>query len=236
MKLSFYYGTDKIEFNVIYRKRKTMEIRIEPPGIITVIAPLKTPEAIVIERTKTKANWILKKKKFYKENDYKKPERSYKTGETFMYLGQNYSLEVKLDLSNKKAKVYLEPEKICVMASSEEGEFIKVALVKWYKERAMEKVNERVLYFQKYFFNTPRSVRVKEQKKRWGTCTGRDDLLFNWRIIMAAPEALDYVVIHEMCHMMEKNHSKQYWKLVSSIMPDYKERKALLEKLELYFC
>lgn len=65
MKLSFYYGTDKIEFNVIYRKRKTMEIRIEPPDIITVIAPLKTPEAIVIERTKTKANWILKKKKFY---------------------------------------------------------------------------------------------------------------------------------------------------------------------------
>lgn len=93
------------------------------------------------------------------------------------------------------------------------------------KIKAQEVVRERVQYYQRFFSKTPKAIKIKEQKKRWGSCTYQNELLFNWRIIMARSDALDYIVVHEMCHRVHKDHSKNYWNPVASVLPDYEKGK-----------
>nr|MBP8743465.1 M48 family metallopeptidase [Acidaminococcaceae bacterium] len=109
-------------------------------------------------------------------------------------------------------------------------ERIEKALNKWYRERAQELITQRVLYYGRFFDGKPSAVQIKEQKKRWGSCTYNNKLLFNWRCIMARREALDYVVVHEMSHMVQKNHSPAFWQIVETIMPEYKLEKKWLKE------
>ena len=102
---------------------------------------------------------------------------------------------------------------------------IKKAMENWYREKTLAKVKERVSYYSSYFNNEVTTVKVKEQKKRWASCTSKNELLFNWRCVMAPVFVLDYIVVHEMCHMEYKNHSKDFWNRVYAVMPDYEVRK-----------
>lgn len=99
---------------------------------------------------------------------------------------------------------------------------------RWYRDKAKEVISARIKYYQKFFSIAPADIKIREQKKRWGSCTSKNELLFNWRSIMAKSHALDYIIVHEMCHMYYKNHSKDFWKLVSSVLPDYQIRKEWL--------
>ena len=99
----------------------------------------------------------------------------------------------------------------------------------WYREKTLAKVKERVSYYSSYFNNEVTTVKVKERKKRWASCTSKNELLFNWRCAMAPVFVLDYIVVHEMCHMEYKNHSKDFWNRVYAVMPDYEVRKSWLK-------
>lgn len=229
MMLSFDYGTRKIEFALEYRTRKTMEIRVEPPNIINVVAPVNTPEAVVIEKVKSKSSWIVQKLFELKNMEYRKIKREFVNGESFMYLGRNYSLQIIDDDQIKKPEVKLYRGKFYVLANTREEQIIKKAMETWYRKKALEKIKEKVQYYQPYFAEKPANIKVKEQKKRWASCTSKNELLFNWRCVMAPSPVLDYIVVHEMCHMVHRNHSKEFWNLLSSIIPDYKIRKEWLK-------
>lgn len=230
MKSSFIYEGKNIEFQLILKKRKTMEISIEPPNKVTVKAPLKVPEEKILEKVKEKGAWILKKLEYYKEVSYREVKKEYKAGELFMYLGKTYPLTLIIDPSIKKPKVHFYEEKLCVTVLQANKEVIREAIKAWYKEKAREKIEERVAYYEKYFQHKPTKITIKDQKKRWGSCTYNNELLFNLRCVMAPLEALDYVVVHEMCHMQHKNHSKDFWQAVESILPNYKSSKEWFKK------
>lgn len=230
MKLSYEYEDKIIEFTVVFRKRRTMSIQVVPPNIVTVIAPLKTHEDRIIEVVKTKSKWILKKLTEMKELEYEKKEPQYINGEEFLYMGDSYSLEIVVSSNNKRPEVRLINKTIYVHCNTVEKETIKKALKEWYKARATEKINERIEHYQPYFNVKPNVVKVKEQQKRWGSCSSKGTLLFNWRCIMAPLSVLDYVVVHEMSHLIHMNHSKDYWSLVKQVLPDYEEAKAWLNK------
>ena len=87
--------------------------------------------------------------------------------------------------------------------------------------KAIEKINERIRYYQAQFDVKPKKVIIKDQEKRWGSCTKDNQLLFNWKCIMAPSPVLDYIVVHEMCHMVHMNHSKEFWHLLKRVLPDY---------------
>ncbi|HEY8892903.1 MAG TPA: SprT family zinc-dependent metalloprotease [Clostridium sp.] len=229
MKLSFKYGTTNIAFNVEYKNRKTMEIAVEAPNIITVTAPIGTSEERVVEKVKCKANWIIQQIYAYKHMHYVHINREFVNGESFMYLGRNYSLQIELDLNIKNTKVKLFRGKFIVTAPNKNEEDIRKAMEVWYRGRAKEMIGLKVKYYQRFFNIVPTVVKVKEQKKRWASCTSKNELLFNWRCIMAKANALDYIIVHEMCHMYHKNHSKEFWELVASVMPDYEIRKEWLK-------
>lgn len=229
MKLSFQYGTRTVEFDVVYRKRKTLEISVEPPNVITVVAPNNTPENIIIEKIKSRAEWIVQKIYSFKDMQYQKINREFVSGESFMYLGRNYSLQVVIDENIKKPEVKLYHSKFYVTIAKRDDKAIHKAMEEWYRKKTKEKIEERIKYYERFFNLTPTAVKIKEQQKRWGSCTAKNELLFNWRCAMARTNALDYIVVHEMCHMYHKNHSKEFWELLNSIMPDYEGRKEWLK-------
>ncbi|MBA5850140.1 M48 family metallopeptidase [Clostridium sp. cel8] len=228
MKLELTYGTTNIAFNVIFKNRKTMEISIKPPNIITVTAPIGTKEDEILKKVESKGSWIVKKISFFKHMQYRHIKREFVNGESFMYLGRNYSLQIEADSNLKKTEVKLYRGKFLVKTNSRNAEDIRNAMEKWYRAKANEVIKLRVKYYQKFFDIYPTNIRIKEQKKRWGSCTSKNELLFNWRCIMAKSNALDYIIVHEMCHMYHKDHSKEFWKLVGLVLPDYEMRKEWL--------
>jgi predicted metal-dependent hydrolase len=229
MKLELMYGTTNIAFDVIFKNRKNMEIAVEPPNNITVTAPIGTKEEEILKKVESKGIWIIQKIYSFKHMQYRHIEREFVNGESFMYLGRNYSLQIEVDLSVKKPEVKLYRGKFIVKASDKYEENIRKAMEVWYRNKSKELIDNRIKYYSKYFDKMPIDIKIKEQKKRWGSCTAKNELLFNWRCIMAKSNALDYIVVHEMCHMYHKNHSKEFWGLVASVLSDYEIRKEWLK-------
>nr|WP_207789035.1 YgjP-like metallopeptidase domain-containing protein [Neobacillus terrae] len=133
MKHSIIYGTKTIEFSIEYRKRKTMEISVEPPHNVSVVAPTNTPEAIILQKVKNKAGWIVQRLYLLKEMEYKKIEREMVNGESFMYLGRNYSLQFLIDKEVKQPIVKLFQGKFLVTSAEKDEDLIRQAFEKWYK-------------------------------------------------------------------------------------------------------
>ncbi|WP_297429490.1 M48 family metallopeptidase [Clostridium sp.] len=259
MKYKFEYENNEIEFNIIRRKRKTICIKIEEGGEVVVIAPLKTSREYILLVVKNKAQWILEKKKEVKERGYIKVKRDFTPGSTFMYLGEEYPFELIYNEKKKKISIELINELSCdydknisanknikIESSRQESLFnkntfiiitntldegkLKEALEKWYRTKTLEIVQKRIDYYSNNFKDRVTAIRVKEQKRRWASCTGKNVILFNWRISMARADVLDYIVVHEMCHMDHRNHSKYFWNRVGEIMPDYKVKHEWLKK------
>ncbi|MBT2644766.1 M48 family metallopeptidase [Bacillus sp. ISL-41] len=223
------YGTKTIEYSVEFRERKSLEISVEAPNIVSVVAPLNTPEEIIEQKVKKKAQWIVQKLFLFKDMEFQKINRELVNGESFMYMGRNYSLQLIIDESIKEPAVKLYQGKFLITTPTKSQELLRTSLEKWYREKTLEKVSEKVSYFQHFFKKKPNDIKVKEQQKRWASCTSKNELLFNWRCAMAPSHVIDYIVVHEMCHMYHMNHSQEFWDLLSSVMPDYERRKEWLK-------
>lgn len=228
MKLGFQYGTKYIDFNVVFKERNTMSIEVEPSGEVNVISPLGVTEIDILKKVKSKARWIVQKQYYTKFINVNKINREAVNGESYMYLGRNYSLLLDVNDDMKDIVVKLYRGKFIIETYTMDQEKIKLALENWYREKTLLRVKERVNYFKQYFNMSPKYTKVKEQKKRWASCTSNNELLFNWRCSMAPANILDYIVVHEMCHMLYKDHSKEFWDKVSAVMPDYEVRKEWL--------
>ncbi len=227
MKLE--YKSEVIEFTISYSKRKSIGIKISPPGLVSVAAPSGLPREVVKDVVEEKAEWILKKLAEVRTRQSLRVEKAFVEGEAFMYLGKTYSLAIHEDKGRRKAFVKIESGKLNVYTPSRAPELLRGALELWYREETKQRVLDCIQRYQPYFEVKPSGVQIKEQKRRWGSCTSKRKLLFNWRISMAPIEILDYIVVHEMCHMIHMNHSKAYWMLVQSLVPDYKEKMAWLK-------
>jgi hypothetical protein len=228
MRLAYDYGTQRIEFDVVFRNRKTLTIEIEAPNSITVIAPHGKSEDEILKTVKGKSKWIVQKLFEIKEMEYRKRNWEYVNGESFIYMGRNYSLQIVVDETVRMPEAKLTRGKFVVSVQNKDFDQIRLALENWYKDKAKEKIKERVDYYQSHFDHKPKRVVIKDQQKRWGSCTKDHQLLFNWKCVMAPSPVLDYIVVHEMCHMVHMNHSNEFWHLLKRILPDYEQRKSWL--------
>lgn len=228
MKLGFQYGTRYIDFNVVFKERKTMSIEVDPSGEVNVISPLGVAEKDILKKVKSKAKWIVQKQYDVKFINVNKINREAVNGESYMYLGRNYSLLIDVNDARKDILVKLFRGKFIIETYTKDQSKIKIALENWYREKTLLRVRERVNYFKQYFNITPKDIKVKEQKKRWASCTASNELLFNWRCSMAPANILDYIVLHEMTHMIYKDHSREFWDRMATVMPDYEARKEWL--------
>lgn len=210
MKIDF--DDFSIDCNIQYGKRKRLMISIDPTGFITIKAPNNTPEEKIIEAVKPLGNKLKKK---LEELEVLRSQFSSKTydGEgKFLYLGEEYPLNqlINTDGLNEEEQ--------------------KASLKKFYISDCKRIIGERLKIYQDQLRLVPKEFKIDESKSRWGSCSSEKKLTFNYRLAMAPMECVDYVVVHELCHLQHMNHDRSFWRLVGSILPDYKERQEYLKK------
>lgn len=229
MRSSIQYEDRIIDFDIKYGNRRTTAIHIKPPDRITVFTPINTPERVIRKRVKSKGEWILKKLSELKHLDPEKFRKGFVDGEGFLFLGKSYNLEIVRN-GLKIPKVFFREGVFYLETGVFETSRLRKAMEKWYRKKADRIINDRVELYVKKIGKRPRSARAKEQKQRWGSCTSRGDLYFNWRCVMAPPGIIDYIVVHEMSHLVHSNHSRAFWHKVESVLPDFRKRRKWLKE------
>jgi predicted metal-dependent hydrolase len=151
-------------------------------------------------------------------------EKVYDDGERFLYLGKDYPILVSHEPNIEKDKVVFEENTLFIYVKQLDDERIKQALKRFYYQKCKALIEKRIQLYQNNFKTKPRSIRINDSKKTWGTCDSTRQLTFNWKLAMAPMEVIDYVVVHEMCHMVHMNHDRSFWRLVGKILPDYEQR------------
>ena len=211
-----------IKINKLVRsKRKTLALIVETDGTLTVRAPQRMKEADIRHFIETKADWIKRKQaKAWEAAVYL---RKYVDGESFWYLGENILLCI---VAGKKPALVLDGLFKLSASAQPKAEAVFTA---WYRKRARTVLTERVEFFSRgYGFKAGR-IRISSARTRWGSCSSKGTLSFTWRLVMAPMNVVDYVVVHELCHLTAMNHSKAFWAEVEKILPDYKERRKWLK-------
>ena len=209
---------------VIRSKRKTISLQVSDNAALIVRAPFKVSDEIINRVILRHSDWIEKKKKEMQLRDIKFSKKEFINGEGFLYIGNYYRLrlvenqEIPLNFENG---FYLSKDYLIGA---------KEIFIDWYKMRAYEKISERVKWYaQKRGFKYNR-INITNAQKRWGSCSCSNNLNFSWRLIMAPLPVVDYVVVHELVHLDEKNHSKAFWNKVKMLITDYKKHQEWLKK------
>lgn len=225
------YGKNAISFDVQFRSRTTLDIAVEPDRSVVVKVPEKADLNIVDRRVKAKARWILKQQQFFEQFILRTPPRQYVSGETHLYLGRQYRLKIhNADHSRVKllgGYIHIHTPK------PKDTEIVKQLLDDWYLDHAKAKFQERLDQCFKSFdhLGQPQpNLKIRTLQKRWGSLTPTGNLLLNRDLIRAPRQCIDYVVIHELCHLKYPDHSPQFYKFISLILPDWEKKKLKLEK------
>jgi len=207
---------------------KSASIHVDGEGV-TVRVPEWISDSSVEDLVTRKSLWIKRK---LRDANLVTPYRSreYVSGESFSYFGKNYRLKVlEGDISSVKIQgEFIEAVVPDFIVSKEE--LVRSLLIEWYQKQARQRLKEKTHRYAKIIQVEPRSVSVKDYKSRWGSCSVNGDISYNWRIVIAPHSIVDYVVVHELCHIREHNHSPEYWKHVGRVILDFKERRQWLRQ------
>ncbi|WP_026190334.1 M48 family metallopeptidase [Halomicrobium katesii] len=163
-------------------------------------------------------NWVLSKKRKYDSFRERAPDRVFAPGETFPYLGEDHEIVVEPRPAHQVSE-----DEIRLRRSAIDQSSLRQVLENFYRTRAREFLTERADSFADSMDLGYDRIELRNQRTRWGSCSTNGVLSFNWRLIMAPLEALDYVVVHELAHLKEANHNDQFWRLVESELPDYQQ-------------
>ncbi len=225
---------EELKFNYEVRKshrRKTLSIIVHPDNRVIVAAPATYSPKNILQFVEKKADWIRKAIQANLQRGRQCREKRFQTGDKLLYLGREYILRVE---RGSASQVILGDEDICVRLKDEGAgpgpSAVEEHLLEWYHARALAKVKEKVTLYAGRIGVNPRLVALKSLKSRWGSCSVHGRISLAWNIIMAPEAVLDYLVVHELCHMVHHDHSAGYWRLVESVLPDHRERRQWLRK------
>jgi len=204
-------------------KRKTVSIIIRSNNRVDVLAPTLMPAYLIHRFVGEKQSWIHKKLQFNQEIRSNYQPKSFTAGERFDLKGDSYRLET----TASKSSIHIEDDRL--IAPSHAPDKLKSLMITWYRQQAATHFQQRSQHFAAVIGVTPASIGVKTYKTRWGSCHHDGRIYFNWRLIMAPCWVIDYVIVHELCHLIHHNHSRLYWHTVEEVMPDYRKAKAWLK-------
>jgi predicted metal-dependent hydrolase len=200
------------------KRKKTISLQIGSNSDIIVYAPYFTPVAEISRFVEEKRNWIDRTLRSQARQMSLHREKTYETGEEFYYLGRSYPLQACFDpLEN--TGVFFRYDRF-ILNCPDNGAMKKYYFALWYQKKAGEHIPARVEHFGRELNLRPRGVRITSARSRWGSCSEDNSLAFSFRLMMAPPQVIDYVVVHELMHMRQKNHSSKFWRLVIEAMPD----------------
>ncbi len=209
---------------LIRSRRKTIGLQITHDARLVVRAPYRASEDFIHKLIARKESWIKSKQEYFRQRQDKMKPKKFAPGEEFLFLGQAYPLKVVEDLP--KAIVFNGSLMISQMVLANAHDHLEC----WYKAEALAHIKQRVEYYAQNTGLKYQSIKVNSATTRWGSCGYKDTLNFTWRLIMASPRVVDYVVVHELMHLKQKNHSRKFWAEVRQIIPDYKEDERWLKE------
>jgi len=212
-----------IPYELKRSKRKTASIYIERDGQVSVLVPRELTTRQIEELLEAKRKLIYTNLAEWCDLNATKVHREYVNGEGFLYLGRTYRLKLVQDQS---VPLMLKDGYFCLRLDGESSP--DAVFREFYRGKGNRRIGRRVAHYQARMGVEPKTVRIIELKNRWASCSTGGSINFHWRCMMAPPTVLDYIVVHELAHLIHPNHTKSFWNEVDKVMPDYRERKEWL--------
>ncbi|AGB01580.1 putative metal-dependent hydrolase [Methanoregula formicica SMSP] len=210
---------------IVRSRRKTIALEVTPQATLVVRAPHRVPQAYIDRMILEKSTWIKKKMAEMRARP-QAPVRLYEEGEVFWFLGRAYPLHY----TDDPVGAIVRTDRLEVSRTLRPD--IRNALQRWYVEEAKKEIAARCMYFSMMTGYSPTSLRITNAKGRWGSCTYKGGLNFSWRLVQAPLSIVDYVIVHELVHLRQHDHSKKFWAKVEALMPDYQRRREWLRENE----
>jgi len=222
------YGDREIAYAVEYSCRKTLEISVMPDCAVQVKAPQGVSFEAIAQKVQKKASWIVEKQDWFAKFPKATPPRQYLGGETHSYLGRRYRLKIE---KGDVCCVKINGSFIRVVSNDVSADAVRKLMDEWLRLRAMvlfRKILES--YVTKFKVEAPLRLQIRKMKTRWGSLSKGGVLTLNLNLVAAPKECIEYVVVHELCHLKYANHSDAFFALLESRLPDWKRRKMKLEE------
>jgi len=232
---SLQFGQTLIEYSLRFSERKHLAIHVHPDLRVEVDAPLDSELAQIEQKLHKRAAWIVKQQRELARYAYDLPPREYVSGETYRYLGRQYRLKVH-QIEEKPEQVRLDRGMLNVyIADRSQREHVRELLQSWFRSHAQRVYAERLQLwlpaFQRQQLPQPQLV-VRRMKSRWGSCTAAGKITLNLKLIHTPKPCIDYIIVHELCHLVHPNHSPAFYKLLQRVMPNWEKRKEQLNLFE----
>lgn len=224
------YGQRVIKYSCQSAKRKTLEIAVHPDASVVVKAPAGTDTATIEAKLRKRARWIVRQQDYFKQFNPRTPQRHYISGETHLYLGKQYQLRVTTGSENKVRLKNGAFEVTCWQKVA--PHMTKRLMERWYVEKAAEQFEQSLERcwpkFKRYGLHKP-SLVIQRMEKRWGSLSETGTLTLNLSLVKASKECIDYVMIHELCHLKHHDHSADFYRLLAALLPEWRNLKQKLE-------
>lgn len=222
------YGTTHIAYDIRRSERKSLTIMVFPDGKVLAKAPADATSEAIAEKVHKRAAWIMKQQRFFSSHTNHAVPRRYVSGESHFYMGRQYQLRVTEGRANTVDYKNGYLEIVCKPKSKAES-----LMKEWYRCRAKIKFSEIaepiINRFKGRYDVAPSSIYIQEMENRWGSCTNKGKLILNTELIKASRPCIEYVITHELCHLLYRNHTRQYYDLLAKEMPDWEKWKIKLE-------
>lgn len=228
-----------MEYQLVRGERKTVSLSFDKNFDLVVKVPLWLSDKEINEIIEKKAEWIMETRIRLQNAKLKevKSQLPLETGDKLPYLGKNLTLTVVRE-PRKRGKVSMIGDRLLMWVPYEANyEFKRACIVAWYRKQAAYIIGRKAKAYAEKLKVTYSEIHIKDQRTRWGSCSGMKNLNFSWRLVMTPDSVCDYVIIHELCHLVHMNHSPEFWNLVEKMCPPYKQQKRWLRERgnKLYF-
>lgn len=228
------YGSKRIDFRLEYSDRKTLGITVTPDLEVMVKAPVDTTIDVVKERLRKKAPWIIRQLSFFLSFQPRLTDRKYIGGETHLYLGKQYRLKV---VNNETGSDFVKLKGRFLEVSISDKENVKELVEAWYLEKAKDRFHQLALPLFEAFIKRNNiteisyNLSIRQMPTRWGSCTAKGRILLNPELIKAPKACIEYVIVHELCHLIFHDHTQKFLDLQTKEMPEWEKWKNKLERL-----
>jgi len=214
---------EDIEFKIIYSRRRTIGISVLPDSSVVVRVPYLTSLKTISRIVNEKYNWVLKHRDNYKKLDSSPLIRSYETGSTHLFRGKESVL--KIEKSGKSYIRFYDNTIELTTEKTDDSTAIKRLLYKGYKDEALKYfpgLMSKVLMEHENHMFKPAGLVIRTMKRRWGSCSNKGVITLSTELIKLSDIYIEYVIVHELCHLKHHNHGMQYYKLLSEVFPEWK--------------